>query len=131
MEVEYVAYSVATQEAIWLRSFIQDLNFTPRVDDPIEILCDNGATIQFVKDLKFHRKTKHIKRYYHFMQSAIKTKEIATNYISANNMIADPLSKPIPRDVFKSHMLSLGFRRVLFLDLSCYMTNSFCTKHFM
>jgi len=62
MEVEYVACSLATQEAIWLRSFIQDLNLTLKVDDPIELLCDNTVTIQFVKDSKFHRKTKHIKR---------------------------------------------------------------------
>ena len=34
MEAKYVACSLATQEAIWLRSFLQVLNLTPRVDDP-------------------------------------------------------------------------------------------------
>jgi len=67
MEVEYAACCLATQEAIWLRSFLQDLDLTPRVDGPVEILCDNNATIQFAKDPKFHRKTRHIKRHYHFI----------------------------------------------------------------
>jgi len=53
-EGEYIACSIATQEAIWLRSFLQDLNLTPNVDDPIELLCDNTAAIQFAKDSKFH-----------------------------------------------------------------------------
>jgi len=45
MEVEYIAYNIATQEAIWLRCFLQDLNLTPKVDDPIELLCDSTAAI--------------------------------------------------------------------------------------
>ena len=76
------------------------------------MLCDNTAAIQFAKDPKFHRKTKHIKRRYHFVQDAIKTKEVAIKYIPTNKMIVDTLTKPIPRDAFKAHSLSLGFRRV-------------------
>jgi len=112
MEAEYVACSIATHEAIWLRSLLQDLNLTPKADDPIELLFDNTTAIQFAKNSKFHRKTKHIKGHYHFMQDAIKSKEIAIKHISTNKMIANPLTKPIPKDVFKSHMLSLGLRRV-------------------
>jgi len=112
MEAEYVACSLATQEVIWLRSFLQDLNLTPKVDDPIKLLCDNTAAIQFIKDSKFHLKTKHIKRRYYFVRDAIKSKVIAIKYISTNKMIADPLTKRIPRDAFKSHMLSLGLHRV-------------------
>ena len=86
-----------------LKSFLQDLILTPKVDEPVELLCNNTAAIQFANDPKFHRKTKHIKRRYYSMRDAIKTKEIVIKYIS---------TKQIPRDAFKSHMLSLGFRRV-------------------
>jgi len=54
MEAKYVACNVATQKEIWLRSFLQELNLTPKVNVPIELLCDNTATIQFAKDLKFY-----------------------------------------------------------------------------
>jgi len=97
---------------MWLWSFLQDLNLTRRVDDLVDMLCDNTATIQFAKDPKFHRKTKHIKRHYHFVQNSTKTKEVAIKYIPTNKMIADPLTKPIPRDAFKAHTLSLGVHRV-------------------
>jgi len=112
MEAEYAACSLATQEAMWLRSFLQDLNLTPKVDDRVEMLCDNIVAIQFAKDLKLHRKTKHIKRRYHFVRDVIKTKEVVIKYIPTNKMITDPLTKSIPRDAFKAHSLSLGLHRV-------------------
>jgi len=89
-------------------SFFQDLILTHGVSDPIEMLCDNTIAIQYVKDLKFHWKTKHIKRRYHFVRDTIKTKDIAIIYIPTNKMVVDILIKPIPRYALKVHMLSLG-----------------------
>ena len=54
MKTEYVVRFLATQEAIWLKSFHQDLNLTPSVDDPVEMLCNDATVIQFAKDLRFH-----------------------------------------------------------------------------
>ena len=84
---KYVSYSVATQEAMWLRSFLQDLDLTLKLDHPIEMLCDNIVAIQFTKDLKFHKKTKQIKRCYHIVRDAKKIKDIVIKYISTNKMI--------------------------------------------
>ena len=36
VEPEYVACCLTAQTVIWLRSFLQDLNLTLRVDDPVE-----------------------------------------------------------------------------------------------
>jgi len=65
-EIEYVVYSTVMQETMCLRSFLQDLNLTPVVNDPIKMLCHNTIAIQFAKDLKFHWKVKHNKRCYPF-----------------------------------------------------------------
>ena len=67
IEAEYVAYCLATQKAIWLRNFLQDLRLTLRVDDLVELMCENTIAIQFAKDPKFQRKTKHIKKRYDFV----------------------------------------------------------------
>jgi len=64
------------------------------------------------KDPKFHRKAKHIKRHYNFVRDAAKWKEVVLKYLSTNKMIVDPLTKPTTRDVFKTHMMSLGLRIV-------------------
>ena len=63
------------------------------------------------------------------MRDAIKTKMVAINYIPTNKMIADPLTNSIPQDAFKVHILSLGLRVVYCLDVSCYLTKTFCNEH--
>ena len=52
-EAKYVACCLAAQEAIWLRSFLQDLDLTPRVNDPVEILCDNPVLSNLQKIQSF------------------------------------------------------------------------------
>jgi len=47
MEATYIACSIATQEAIWLRSFFSDLNLISKVDDPVALLCGDTTAIQF------------------------------------------------------------------------------------
>ena len=74
-------------------------------------MCNNTVAIQFANDQKFHRKTKRIRRCYHFIQHAIKEKEVVIKYISTSMMVADPLTKPILRDAFKAHVMSLGLHR--------------------
>ena len=75
MDAEYVACCLAAQEAIWLRNFFQNLDLTPRFNDPVELWCDNTTAIQYAKDPKFHKKAKHIKRRYHFVRDAIKLRK--------------------------------------------------------
>ena len=74
----------------------------------MEMMHNNTIVIQFAKDSKFHRKTQHIKRCYHFVRDTIKTKEVDIRYISKSKMIADALIKSIPRDTFKAHVISLS-----------------------
>jgi len=80
-------------------------------------MCDNTATIQFGRDPKFHKKSMHIKRRYYFVRNGVKYKEIVIKYISTNRIMAEPLTKRIPRDAFKVHVASLGLRRTWFLDM--------------
>ena len=43
-----------------------------------------------------------------FVRDAIKLKEVIMKFLSTNKMVAASLTKPTPRDVFKTHMMSLG-----------------------
>ena len=71
MKVEYIVCGLVLQEAMWLRHFLQDLNLTLRPNDPVEMYCDNTGAIDFSNDSKFHKKTKHIKRHYHFVRDVV------------------------------------------------------------
>ena len=111
MEPEYVACSAATQDAVWLRSFQQHLEIVKSALEYVIIFCDNTAALVVAKDPKYHGKTKHIKKRYHYIRDAITDKDVVLKYISTNNMVAYPLTKPIARDVFIRHVKSLGLCR--------------------
>jgi hypothetical protein len=112
MEVEYVACSVAVQEAVWLRRFFHHLEFVKDTSDPVTIHCDSIVALAYAKDPKYHGKTKHIDIRYHYIRDMVKHKEVVLKHISTTRMIADPLTKPIGRDIFQAHVRSLGLRRL-------------------
>ncbi|KAK2968947.1 hypothetical protein RJ640_029754 [Escallonia rubra] len=111
MESEYVACSATVQEAVWLRLFIQALRVTAHIDEAVAVHCENTAALDFVKDPKYHGKAKHIGLRYHFIRTLVARGEVSMKHIPTGRMVADPLTKPIARDVFLSHIRSMGLRR--------------------
>ena len=95
-----MAFSSAVQEAICLKRFLNHLGVTTTSTDPVLVNCDNQADITFTKDLKFHCKIKHIDTKYNFIKDMVARREVNMKYISTRDMIAYPLTKPIPREVF-------------------------------
>ncbi|KAK2976693.1 hypothetical protein RJ640_013949 [Escallonia rubra] len=81
------------------------------VDEVVTVHCDNKAALDFVKDPKYHRKAKHIGLRYHFIRALVAQGEVSMKNIPTSRMVADPLTKPIARDVFLSHIRSMGLRR--------------------
>ena len=65
-EAEYVALSAATQEAVWLRRLLTDLQVT--LSEPTVLMEDNqGAiAIAIARNPTAHARTKHIDICYHF-----------------------------------------------------------------
>ncbi|GAV67227.1 zf-CCHC domain-containing protein/rve domain-containing protein/RVT_2 domain-containing protein/gag_pre-integrs domain-containing protein/UBN2_2 domain-containing protein, partial [Cephalotus follicularis] len=112
MEAEYVACSAAVQEAVWLRRFLQRLDVTAHSKGPVLMYCDSTAALAYVRDPKYHGKTKHIDVRYHFIRDMVARGEVILHHISTGMMVADPLTKPIARDVFLSHARSMGLCRI-------------------
>ena len=112
MEAEFVACSAAVQEAVWLRRFYEDLNVVTDATQPVTLYCDNQAAIAYTKDPRYHSKSKHIETIYYFMRDIVAQKEVKIQYISTQQMVVDPLTKPVTRDVYAIHSRSLGLRRL-------------------
>ena len=76
------------------------------------IFCDNIVALAVAKDPKYHEKTKHIKKKYHYIRDAITEKDVVLKHITTSKMMADPLTKPIARDIYVRHVRSLGLCRM-------------------
>ena len=98
-EAEYIAANLAVQEAIWLRSLLNDFGFVQK--QPTNINEDNQGVIALCKNPKFHSRTKHIDIKYHFIREKIKDSEITLKYCSTQEMIADALTKPLGKIKFQ------------------------------
>ena len=112
MEAEYVTCSVAMQDAVWLKCFLQHLEIVKTALEPVTIFCDNTTALAMVKDPKYHEKTIHIKKRYHYIKDAITEKDMVLKHICTSNMVVDPFTKLIARDVFVQHVRSLGVCRM-------------------
>jgi len=110
-EAEYVAVSAATQEAVWLRRLLLDLQSPP--DGPTVIMEDNQGAIAIAKNPIVHNRTKHIDIRFHYVREAVQDEVICLQYCPTDDMIADLLKKGLPRQKFER------LRRAMGLDSVC------------
>jgi hypothetical protein len=94
-EAEYMASTQATKEVIWLRRFLNDLGYSQ--EEPTLINEDNKGSIELAKNPVHHKRTKHIDIQHHFIREKVESGEIVLRHIPTGEMIADAMTKPIPK----------------------------------
>ena len=111
MEAEFVALLAVVQEGVWLRRFLE--HFINK-GDTIELVLvnyDSQATITYTKDPKFYAKTKHIDIKYNCVKDMVTRKEVNMKYITTQEMVVDPFTKPIPKESYFRHVKSLDVHK--------------------
>jgi Reverse transcriptase (RNA-dependent DNA polymerase) len=97
-ESELAALSEAVKEARWLRMLLGELNW--HQTKPTTVHCDNTAAIHIVQNPIRHKATKHIEIRYLYAREQNERGEINVQYCKSQEMIADMLTKPLPRKQF-------------------------------
>jgi hypothetical protein len=92
-EAKYIAATEAAKEAIWLRTFLEELGFPQKSTVLFE---DNQACILLSRNPQLHSRTKHIQIRYHFIREKVSSKEITLQYISTKDQLADMFKKSLP-----------------------------------
>ena len=113
MEIEFTVCLVVILEVVWLKRFL--LQSLGKVKDdlgPTTIYNDSQAVITYVKDPKYHGKTKHIDTKNNFIRDIITQKEVILKYVPTHEMVVDPFVKSIIRNTFSIYVKSLGLRRL-------------------
>ncbi|XP_070029523.1 secreted RxLR effector protein 161-like [Nicotiana sylvestris] len=112
MEDEFVACASAVQEAVWLKRFFEHLDIGKNSQGDMTLYFDSQVAIAYIKDPKYHNKTKYIDIKYNFVRDMVASGEINLQYIPTRSMIADPFTKAISRDLFEKDVMALGLRRI-------------------
>ena len=97
-EAEYIALSMATQEAAWMQKLLNDLQACA---SPLKLVEDNQGAIAIAKNPVAHARTKHIDIRFHYVREAIEEGIIEIEYCPTDVMIADLLTKPQSKERFE------------------------------
>ena len=57
---------------------------------------------------QFHNRTKHIDICYHFVRDTLAAGEVTLRYLPTADMVADILTKPLPRVKHEKHFGAMG-----------------------
>lgn len=98
-ESEYMSLYSAVQEMVWLRRLLTELSYFK--SGPTTIYQDNQGCIALSKNPVFHSRTKHIDIKFHFLREKIKSGELDVPYLPTEQMLADALTKDLPRPKFE------------------------------
>lgn len=100
-EAELIAATLATQEALWILKLMASIREVNEEElKPIQLNCDNQATIALTKNPVFHQRTKHIGKDYWFVRKAAEMGKLVIEYCPTEWQLADILTKGLPRPRF-------------------------------
>jgi hypothetical protein len=113
MVAEYVACYEATGQANWLKKFIPGLRVVDSIQRPLRMYCDNEPAVFYAHNNKSSAAGKHIDIKFYAVKHRIQDHTISLEHISTKEMLADPLTKGLPPNVFREHLAGMGLRESL------------------
>lgn len=94
-EAEYVAYSLAGKEALWLRRLLLELHCSTSDIHTVLLYGDNQPALALTLNPEHHSRTKHIDIPFHFICEHVRQGTVRLQYLSTKDMPADGLTKPL------------------------------------
>ena len=110
-EAEYIALSLAGQQATWIRLFLEQVGLP--LSTPLEVKCDNQAAIAIASSSEgSHKRKKHIRIKYHSIQFLVERNEVSLIYVPSLDNVADQFTKSLSSHHSESQFLALGLDSV-------------------
>jgi transposase InsO family protein len=112
-EAEYRALTDFSCELLWIRQFLEEVGLLGQ-DGPTVVHEDNQGCIAVANfDANTNSKRmKHVEIQLHFIREVIKNSKIVLRYTPTIDMLADFLTKAVPRPALSKSLLSLGLFRL-------------------
>jgi hypothetical protein len=104
-EAKYVASCAAAKEAAWLQQLLVDLI---RPIDTVPMFTDNKSSLALVNGTAPSSRTKHINVVYHYVRERVEEQQLSFSYIPTAQMVADVLTKSVPKFKVKFCCDSMG-----------------------
>ena len=106
VEAEFMAFSKATTQALWLLKYFDKIGLL--LPKPLKIFTDNNGSISNSLNDKNHWCTKHIDVQHHFIKEHTKSGDVIFQYTPTSENIADILTKALPWDTLHKFVHRMG-----------------------
>ena len=93
--------------------FIPGLKVVEDIYRPLKFYCYNNPTVQYAHNNKSSGGAKHIDIKYYVVKDKVRDHVISLEHISTEKMLADPLTKGLPPNVFREHVAGTGLKESL------------------
>ena len=107
-EAEYVAAVSTGTEAIWMRSFLGELGYD--MSGASLINMDNQSAIAVGRNPEHHGRMKHLNLRLFWLRDAVEAKRLRLEFIPTREMVADALTKALPRQAMEECRALMGLR---------------------
>jgi hypothetical protein len=105
IEVEYMAATHASKEAVWLQILCSGIGL---VHQAVRIDCDSQSAIFLAKNPTYNSKTNHIDIQYHFVRDMIEENKVLLMKVDTLKNVADSLTKSVSTENFSWCRESMG-----------------------
>ena len=96
MEAEYVALACGVQQAIWMNSWLSEVEL--RGNGAMKLLCDNLGVISLTETMQVHAISKAINVCYHFIWDEVNAGKVEIYPVATQDNIADLMTKSLPKE---------------------------------
>jgi hypothetical protein len=96
---------------MWARLF-QTIRFSP--GQPLSLRCDNQQTVGLLtkETPQLRTKLRHVDIHHHWLRQEVQNKRIPVEWVPSANMVADGLTKLLPRQKFVEFVRQLGMEDI-------------------
>ena len=105
-EAEFFAAVSCGQEIFFFRNLLQEFGY--KFESPSPLHIDNQSAIATMKNPEHQGRMKHLAIAHFWIRDEVQRGSIKVKYLDTKNMVADLLTKPLPRALVEKHRLSLG-----------------------
>ena len=105
-EAEYIAAVEAGKELKWMRSLLGEFGY--KFDSASTLCIDNQSSISVAKNPEHHGRMKHLDLKFHWLRENVEAGHIKPKHVGTNEMIADCLTKALPRIKHDNCRIGLG-----------------------
>ena len=106
-EAECIALAQATKEATWLNSLMAQIS---TVNVPTMVIYEDNQSTICIANGQGSKRSKHIDIKYHYVQDKIAQGDGVLEYCKTQEMLADVLTKALPKDQFVKLRSLMGMR---------------------